>query len=494
MVEWEEETRDLYDSVCTAFNVKNGDIWYYNGVKIYSIYYNTEVEDYKLNESNISKDMLLAVLNGDRKIYAELLRWLATNKAFKAKPHLVKRACLTTEVKNSKGFKFSNGYTEENWKERSQKQQISTCLESGRFTLYVAMCKVDEQNNEAINQILKIIIPNEQELSTFKDMLALYAFEDRGGMAKPTFVMFGDRGIGKNLITEGVLGNVYPGQVSPMPPNSDNFTGYLEKKGAILDENTGKAVDQEKQYQHIKKMSGAKLVAINKKGIDNYDSISHTWYFILANEKPLHIRDEIQAPHNNQFFVIYADSDKSEMFDEYLKEHRAFALGGQSSSVVKAFLGHYIQTELFEIYCKLKKRMVVKGSRYGMSIAPTRGLKMIKGMSSNIKETLVDQLINDLFDENFINYNLSDTLSIEARFFRDRKGFLSSTLLTHMANRFSLKAEHVKKVMMQRGFLLSSNTTIRVSNAISTKERRVSGVKLDLGLMEDVVNSEVEEL
>jgi hypothetical protein len=291
----EEMGRLLYEQVCTHLNIDFGYLVYFQGIRALTIKKDKEVSDYKMHESTYSKDVIISLL-GSKAQYNLFLAYICKEHSFKGRPKLTKRASITQEGRaTSKGFDWLNGVDADTWRDIAFKDRININHKNGEVRIQLGFQPVQDTNNIAIEELLEIIVPDQYEREAFKQFASLYAFEDRGGLSKPTFIMFGARGSGKNLIGEYFLGEIYPGQVRQLPPNADSFTGFLERKGVIMDENAETASNQSAQYEWIKKHSGSKLTPINKKGVEVEDVVSQSFFFIFANDKPIQIKDEIKV-------------------------------------------------------------------------------------------------------------------------------------------------------------------------------------------------------
>lgn len=495
-----DQGRLLYGKVCDLLGIKEDELYYYNGIKSYKIDYNNTTFDFRLLKASYSKDAVKAMLAPDggsgSKEYNLLLNWMFANRNFHGEPFMVRHAFLTRESKASEqGFFWREGLTNENWIEESQKVRVEYNTQSGTIKVYTPICKVNKSYNSAINKMFEIIFDDPAELKSFKQLLALFTFEDRGGLARPTFIMFGARGSGKNLLSEYVFAGVFPGQTKPIAINSESFSGYLENKGVIIDENAKKKEDLEAQYEFIKQTSGQRFASVNKKQVEAYNVLNTSYMFILANNQPLHIKDEIKSSKENQFLVFYVDRSKTEEFGEFKAE---IAEQGyvDISDLIDKCLGHYITTELFDIYKELKLECKQENYRYGMDVPLTAGLKAIKDMSVSIKQTYVDQVFYDLIHSDFTYYEnqpkFTDYVLAEAQLFKNKDGFLSFNALKAMCAIRDIKAEHVNWTLKNKGFVEKPDTS--TTYPYRGINRRSKGMKIDMAKLVEYMNEMMQEV
>lgn len=192
----------------------------------------------------------------------------------------------------------------------------------------------------------------------------------------------GERGVSKSTFAE-MVGDIYKPLSSEWHGHEQNFTYEVEKKLLIVEENEISSLNQ---YKTLKKYSGQKYATVNKKFKDPYEVKNNMNIILLANDNiPLYVnREELpDDERNNQLFVyelpkIKAENRRSDMQKQLIRR-----------------LGHYIRTELKDVYSNL----VVAGmtaNRYSIITPITQAEKELFNDNMTESESYSDSLIQKI--------------------------------------------------------------------------------------------------
>lgn len=425
----------VYRKLIYDLNLQEECVYHHNGYKSVMVHYVDH--EFKLHMASYSDKIL--------KEFVPLSNWTAFNryllrhKKFMSAPYVFTQAYVSTEDFNHpKGYKLRDDLMFldlERFIEVATTPKFSVNFMTGEISCNAPLKKVIRRDgNDLVMELLSIIFPEPSELKAFLDFLSLYAFENRYGLAKPTFIMYGsDRGTGKNLIFESLIGNIYEGQTCPLPPNYDKFTGFLEKKFVYIDENNEASLDPIHLYNFVKRMSGQRFNIVNRKRIEAKAILNGTFFAIASNEKALNIRDFVTDPSQNQFFVINTVGTKHPAISEFKKKIGQLGYGGVVDLIEKC-LGWFIFSELFPVYEKLKLENKKNGYRYGMSVPISDGLMKLVNMSVSSTDKSIIQMLDNLCNGNHKEYPLTHELLAHFIDFSNHptdkaNGFLTNKLL-----------------------------------------------------------------
>ncbi len=176
----------------------------------------------------------------------------------------------------------------------------------------------------------------------------------------PTLVMYGGRGTGKSTFSQ-LVSDIYPSLATDWSGHEGNFTPEAEKKLAVVEEN--EAGDNKGQYKTLKKYTGQPYLRVNNKYQPEYLVPNNLNIILLSNEPiPLYVeKGELPTDEsNNQFFV----------WSFPMLEGIPDAGYGQK---LRARLGHYVRTELKEVF----ESIGTGYTRYGIPVPITEAEKRL---------------------------------------------------------------------------------------------------------------------
>lgn len=216
-------------------------------------------------------------------------------------------------------------------------------------------------------------------LQFIKEWLAVYCHSNYRKL--PTLILSGGRGTGKSTFAE-IVGEIYPTLSFQWSGNEESFTYEVEKKLLIVEENIS---DKVSQYKTLKKYTGQKYATVKKKFKDPYQVRNNTNIILLSNELiPLYVsREELPTDSRNNQFFVYEFPVLSGNIDP------------DTQANVLARLGHYIRTELKNVYDDLDSG----GYRYSIDVPITEEERELFTANTSDLESDVDILINRLVDQ-----------------------------------------------------------------------------------------------
>ena len=432
VVAQDSEGYAIYKKLIYDMNLDEECLYYYNGYKTISVKYIDN--EFRISTASYADKVL--------KEFVPLNNWQAFNrfivrhKKFMSTPQIINHAFITQEnLTHPKGYSLREDLMFldlEHIIENATKPKVEIDFNTGHIICYSPIrAVIDKDGNELVMELLKIIFPDPAELKSFLDFLSLYTFENRYGLAKPTFIMYGsDRGTGKNLIFESLIGNIYEGQICPLPPNYDKFTGYLEKKFVYIDENNEASLDPIHLYNFVKRMSGQRFNIVNRKKIEAKTVLNGTFFGIASNEKALNIRDFITDASQNQFFVINTIGSKHPAISEFKKKISLLGYGGVVN-LLERCLGWFVFSVLFPNYEKLKEDNKKNGYRYGMEVPISDGLLKLVNMSVSSCDKSIIQMLENLCTGNRQDYSLTIELSKHFTDFSNHTTEAENGFITH---------------------------------------------------------------
>jgi hypothetical protein len=415
--EKEESGLKLYVKICKLLNAKLGEIVYHNGqikqIVIINDKYMLSANLVSIKDSNI-KDLL----DGFTPHQILFNRFVLLNYLFPASIKLNKFAYVTEHDGSKKeGFKLRKDLHKyrnnlEKLMQAGTEQKYTINHKTGTIDLFIPTIAVRKKGNKLINEYFDIVFGKEHSLLA-KRHAALYTFENRYGISRPTLIIYGDRGTWKNLHIEKFLGGIYQGLVFKAIPNK-SFNSYLNNKIVFYDETTEeKTGNLMGLYDKLKEMSGSSVNYLSTKYGSDQAIVNGIFPILLSNDpKPIHIKDMIENENQNQFLVIYTKyAQRSQDRFEKLKT-KIQSMGYRDFEFFfEDYLGYYLWTDLFDVYKQMKKEGVGINYRYGMPIPITAGLKRILKASVTDSKVSSIQIIKEFYYENidFINkFNFND--------------------------------------------------------------------------------------
>lgn len=459
----------VHKELCIHFNVD--DIYFYSGFKLLKIYTNDlgsiSISDHKMSISNFEK--LFKTITGYKKeIWETYLRWVTKEKFIARNITVSFDYCIFEEdgtprediSKFTKQGNIDKPVINRMYKQWQKKGLYSLDRFSGLLRCYAPAKPLIINRNEKMKELLQIILGDNYEI--FMNYIALLVCENRREMARPTLVLTGVRGTGKNFIVETFIKNIMNDVVvTSLPPNYQIFTGYAKKKFVYLDE-TEVDIDRNALGVMVKKFSGSKTVSINQKREKVYDIENRMFFAVMSNARPFNIKEMPDSDADNQFFVINLKLplNRNEEFVAFREEN-----GSELSNFIKESAGFFVKDELIPRYIKIKKRYT-NSYRYGFPIPVTRQLKNWNSMSALSYEFEIDNIIHELYSMKVYDisckFQRSEQNKIEdlVYFFRENN-FLSTYLLKNYARveRSNISIKKISSYVAEQPYVLGNRTT-----------------------------------
>lgn len=229
----------------------------------------------------------------------------------------------------------------------------------------------DLQDNQFIESYLQNTFGDYKKF--IKQYMAVYAYTNYRKL--PTIILTGKRGVGKNVVAD-LIGNIYNPLSVYWKPEESNFNPELQKKLLIADEAVTKDI---KNYTYLKKLSGQTSFLINEKFTPKYKVQNNISVIILSNRNLPIFAEHDELPtdsDNNQFFVF---------------ELKAFEGKKDSdlSEKLKRRLGHYVRTELKEVF----RNLDISTYRYSIEVSITNEERRLFNSSISLEEVSADQVM-----------------------------------------------------------------------------------------------------
>ncbi len=424
----------IYKKLIFDMNLNSECLYWADGFKTIRVdYIDNEFKISKATYTEKSLKSFVSIAN-----WIPLMKYLIRHKKFMSKPKIVVKAYVTKEnLSEEKGYSSRGDLRfldKKTFIENATTSNVEFDTDRGSIICYTPLIAPVDIRNDLIEELLRIIYPEENEYKSIVDFLSLYSFEDRCGLAKPTFIMYGhQRGTGKNFIFETFMGAIYAGQICPLPPNYDKFTAYLEKKFVYIDENNEASLDPIRLYNFVKRMSGQKFNMVNRKSVEAKMILNGTFFGIASNEKALNMRDFISDPSQNQFLVINTIGEKHSAFKAFKKKIACAGYHGLQHLVDRC-LGHFVFSVLFKNYERIKIENKRLSFRYGMNVPISEGLIKLMQMSVSTSDKGAISMLDNLTTGNKKEYDLIPELGYHFLEFQNKEsdranGFLSNKLL-----------------------------------------------------------------
>jgi len=330
-------------------------------------------------------------------------------------------------------------------------------LTKGIIEVHCAAIPEDIQDNAFIEDYLEDRFGKYKDFT--KEWWAMYCYTNY--VKLPTIILKGNRGIGKSVFAE-VTAEIFRPLSFSWNGSEENFTYEVEKKLLLVEENENSA---QHQYKTLKKYSGQKYATVKKKFKDPYTVLNNVNIILLANDSiPLFVtRDEEPKNElNNQFFV-YEVPPISGPLDVNIQEK------------LEKRLGHYIRTELKDVYNNLNRN----GCRYGIKVPITEEEKGLFRDSVSNLESDADQYIERLVISYSKNQQgiYSDFINqgyVPTQFFRD----------------YDISKTHINsliKNLKRRGYITGESERIQING------KREYCYKMTKKLIEEINTSKFED-
>ncbi|MCA0390083.1 MAG: DUF5906 domain-containing protein [Bacteroidetes bacterium] len=248
--------------------------------------------------------------------------------------------------------------------------------EGNTLRLKIPAIPVQTQDNQFIENVLDEWFGNYKDF--IKEWWASYCYTNF--VKLPTLLLTGKRSTGKNTFVEMVMKS-FPNSVATPIDLDARFNPYVERKLIFLDEHLESGV---KQYKLLKQLSGSDFLQMEKKFADPVQVRNNLNVIIASNDStPIWLkRNEVPADEiRNQFFAWEFPTLPSNKMDAQLKEK------------LEERIGHYIRTELLEVFNSIKGNM--KNFRYAIPVPITDPLKEMYNRSVSPNEEAADEFIEE---------------------------------------------------------------------------------------------------
>jgi hypothetical protein len=481
--------RKEYLQFCSHCGFKEGEVVYYKGIKVFPI---TKGKfRYFLGENSYDFKALKMVLKEDEKVQ-RMCNYVLSKYNMKTQPALHKYCyiCNATSAEEQ-GFRlrkdlepFKNDFDE--WTRRASTMSWSYDPETYSYNCYIPLIKRNKSNNELINKYLELTFKD--DLESIMDYVSLYAFENRYEISRPTLLLSGDRGTGKNTFLESLVGQIYYG-VSQEITFGDNFTEWMDAKLAYIGEITEGTHRTDVLWDWSKRISGQGVNKVNTKNKSKVEMSNGIYFVMLTNEiKPFHIKDPIVDDSQNQMLVVkmIKNSETTKQVEKMILEINKLGYYG-FMDFMKDHLGHWIYTDLFEHYKKLKLRIKNRPYRYGMPVPITKGLKEIIQLSVTGSDYAIIKCIEDLFYQNDDPYQLDQEERTIFRMFTTGtaegiRGFLPLSVINKMSHRNNFDINTMIKLLRrpERNWIVKDNARLNPIGGSKANEKSRYGLILNI--------------
>lgn len=504
--EEDADGRKEYLEFCSHCGFKEGEVVYYRGIKVFPI---TKGKfRYFLGENSYDHKAIKSILNEDEKV-KKMVSYTLAKYNMKTQPALHKYCyiCNATSAEKN-GFRlrkdlepFKDDFDE--WTRRASTMSWSYDPQTYSYNCYIPLIKRNKANNELINRYMKLTFKD--DLDAIMDYVSLFTFENRYEISRPSLLLSGDRSTGKNTFLESLMGQIYYG-VSQEITFGDNFTEWMDAKLAYIGEITEGTHRTDVLWDWSKRITGQGINKVNTKNKSKVEMSNGIYFVMLTNEiKPFHIKDPIVDESQNQMLVVkmIANSESKKKVEEMLLEINKLGYYG-FMDFFKDHLGHWVYTDLFEHYKKLKIRIKERPYRYGMPVPITKGLKEIIQLSVSGSDYAIMKCIEDLFYQNDDPYQLDQEERAIFRMFTTGtaegvKGFLPLSIINKMSHKNNFDINTMIKSMRkpERNWLVKDNARLNPLGGSSSNEKSRYGLILNIAkitkfLEEQKANSESE--
>jgi len=444
----QEEGKAEYIKVCKTLKLKQGELVYYKNICAFSV--TNDKFKYFLGESSYGNDALKSILKSKENV-DKLIKYTVANHALKSKPQLHKYCYITNATSQEDvGFRFRKDlepYKDDfdKWTALASSMTSVFDPENHCYNCYVPLIRRISADNKTINHYLKMTFGD--DIPAIMDWMALYAFENRYEISRPTLLLQGERGSGKNTFIEAMVSQIYSRVTSEV--TFDNFTEFYDSKLVYVGEISKELHKPIQLWDFSKQISGQAISVANNKYGSKSNVVNGVFFVMMTNEpKPFHIKDPITNPDDNQMLVVRMD--RSDITDEAVKKFKIDLNKKGYLTIAEFFadnLGHWVYTDLFTHYKDLRKRIKNRPCRYGMPVPITKSLIDIMQLSISGNEAGMMKCIEDLFYQNSMHYGLSDEEEQMFKMFSagtasGLKGFLPASIIGKMSkiDRFDINS------------------------------------------------------
>lgn len=347
----------------------------------------------------------------------------------------------------------------------AEKSYYKYLPECGVIEVHYSAIKTKIQDNEFIENYLKDTFGVYKDF--IKEYLAVYCYTNYKKL--PDLIFNGDRASGKSTFAELVYA-IFPDLSYSWSGREAAFGYELEKKFLLVDENQG---EKEEQYKLLKKLKGQKVHIVNKKFKDHFEVKNNINIIIMSNDEiPVYVKaDEMPSSEAvNQFFVFeFKALDGSKLDAEIDKK-------------LESRIGHYIRTELKEVFSKLN----LDNYRYSIRVPITDEEKAL--FENNVSDETIemDNFIHRITD---IYYSLTEENAIFRKFLQ--KGYLPSDLIKNTWDNITAKPvkNQIIKTMKKKKLIKS-----KPQRKIQTNNSRLYCYELTDKGMELIRNNKADSI
>jgi hypothetical protein len=231
---------------------------------------------------------------------------------------------------------------------------------------------------------LSIIFRDKTDL--IKQWFAQVVFERRILRAKPTLILWGTRGAGKNFFLERIVMSVMNSMMQKLGTNWREYNSFAQYRIAYIDE-TENSMDIDDLSSLSKSISGTVVSDINIKNVQNFQVLNECNFVVLSNRKPIQITEMPNNDKNNQWLVVemMQDLTVNEDFTAFQEKH-----GADLSDFIERNIGAYIRKVLLPLY---QNMMIDEDNRYGFRIPITDSVMKLVVVSSGSLSNEVDMAL-----------------------------------------------------------------------------------------------------
>ena len=459
----------IYNEACNIL----GQIYHYNG--LVSLGFSINDGHYELGRNKITDPDLNSLF--DKESIKRLRSYVNSHKRFRNNPYAyVEMFLFNNDGTLNKAYKKV---------EDCHKVQYDVDLRSGRITLFRPYPKIKGKEGEKVKELVRIICNYDDKMvEAVLRFMAFLVFEHGiGKSGRPSLILYGDRGTGKNFLVEHIINRMIPSMSIPLPSNFMQFNGFVEKKFIYLDENELQE-NMGALSRLAKRLSGGIEEAVNKKGQQVYNRKINTHFCVLSNKQPIRIEERPLNEGMNQWIVLKMQRplQKDPYFIDFCNEN-----GPDLSPWIEDNIGSFMFDVLLPIYKETKAKYT--NYRYGFPIPINEALNELISLSIHTYESESLNILAELMYNSVEDYiNMFENVSnkkklIELIKWFKEDGFFAYPLRDALCTIRRCQISNAKlKMSLQRANLWGTGTKVdcQVYLNESRKEEQVYGVKLDL--------------
>ena len=294
-------------------------------------------------------------------------------------------------------------------------QPVVIDFESAEISLVTKLTPVIKQNNELLLEFLQKVYGF--NFNMLMDYTALFAFEDRTGIPRPTLVMLGGRGSGKSLFPERFLSSIYKGTTVPIPADAEKYGSWKLNKLVIIDENEADRNSFSSIYTLLKKWSSEKETSVRQMYGEAFSIKAGFYPVVISNKHPFNIEDVATSETNNQFMVINVDPTPIDGMERtaWIHSFKSRFAETDYDDFFSNHVGHFVRTWLWEHYKKIKADLYGKASRYGIKVPITERYRRLCDLSITQSGDRTEQFIDYILYTDIEQYDRWQDVIANAR-------------------------------------------------------------------------------